>query len=733
MEEPMLFGAYGEGDNRPQFNSTDYSIMTFGGGDGPPYTDYIVFLELYFSMHRRNPAHPEFDPNLLRHHVNWLRGTRGLHFEDTVFQWGELNFSAIDGYPIDNVTFRRCQILDSWAPSTVSHAQGIYLAGVKNITIEETLFDHNGWNPDAIGGKKTVFNHNLYAGDPENLTLKNSVLMRGASHGVQMRTGGFIENNLFVENAISIFFVSRNKNGHVIDNAILNGSDITLSEGRGWGIEISNGGEHVEVSRNIIGHCKGTFCQNVTGDLSNATFSDNIIRNWEGRYSQFAGALKDASRNVESYNELQGGEATIASFAENLRSQSKMNWNKNFEIIEIMDYLREGYNEKIKRDRELYQNKLLQWARLLGIQLAVLIIVLILVELVLLVAFPVAVDKSVSTAYSQNIKGLKKEIVYERNTLGLRSTNKINRVKPDRTIRILCIGASTTDQATQSTEDTWCSLAGEMLQSEYKKSVIRIESASYGRGGIKSTENAAWLYQNIDSLQPDIVVTLLGINDLSWNGGSTYVPSTVDQLIARNDQGFSKLCLELFQLCRRGMAAVRKIQQIRSLASGRVVEWHSDNLPERRAFYRGLPYAEEVKRDPDPLAEFSNAVFWIHDYLSQKGVRLVALGQPVLWNKGMSQAEVNSLWFPLMTKNGGMRVDPGWLQVEMAKYNLVQKQAAGKFGFSFVDLDKILPKNSEIFFDDCHFTDFGSQYIAKSIYPFLKIEVEKSLHESNIK
>ena len=55
--------------------------------------------------------------------------------------------------------------------------------------------------------------------------------------------------------------------------------------------------------------------------------------------------------------------------------------------------------------------------------------------------------------------------------------------KTDGTIRILCIGASTTQQPIQNTEDIWSALLEKNLQQAFALKDVRIEVATYGSGG----------------------------------------------------------------------------------------------------------------------------------------------------------------------------------------------------------------------------------------------------------
>jgi hypothetical protein len=54
---------------------------------------------------------------------------------------------------------------------------------------------------------------------------------------------------------------------------------------------------------------------------------------------------------------------------------------------------------------------------------------------------------------------------------------------------------------------------------------------------------------------------------------------------------------------------------------------------------------------------------------------------------------------------------------EMTRYNSLQAAEARSFGFEYVDLDAALSKTVEYYFDDCHFTDKGSERVADAVFP----------------
>ncbi len=342
--EPMLFGAYGSSTTRPRF--TAGGLATSGGGGGPEYTSYLVFMGLDFVIERRDPTHPRHDPTFGGSLVSWLRGSAGVWFEDCVFQWGGIGFQEFDKFDIENVTFRRCQFLDSY-DSHGSHAQNVYISRAKNVVFDECLFDHGGWNASIPGADSTIFNHNIYIQNyTPRVTLKNSISMRASSHGVQFRAGGTVENNFFYQNPINILIGGGSTpdkggvEGLVRDNVVDEGVNMHTGEGRGWGIELENI-RAVTVEGNIITHCRGTGCRNIPKGVAGATLNENIIHDWPGESPATQGDYPHPDVTLADYAATLN--LTIDQFYGELRKQSQFHWRPELTANAINNYFRSAF------------------------------------------------------------------------------------------------------------------------------------------------------------------------------------------------------------------------------------------------------------------------------------------------------------------------------------------------------------------------------------------------------
>lgn len=346
-------------------------------------------------------------------------------------------------------------------------------------------------------------------------------------------------------------------------------------------------------------------------------------------------------------------------------------------------------------------------------------------ETILRFFFPIPVEQDQREMFFQNLPGLKRTIIYDKNRYGLRSISMKTMEKPTNTFRIICVGASTTEQSTQSTEDTWSGILNRMLADSLSDYNINIEVAAYGFGGPTAIERLKWVKDSILLFQPDMVILLEGINDLCWHGGPGYtfngIPDALEKTLKRRTTaGTRRLLLKYSQTARRLKILKFKLINFWRITSGSAVEWHSRNFPDLRKKYTCLPYVPEPARANDPIVEFSAVMNELVKFLTASGIDVIVAAQPVLWKAEMKKIETEALWFFVNTPDGKVRPGTEWLENEMSRYNNAGRQAAGLYGAAYVGLDSLVPRTLDYFIDDCHFTDTGNIRVAQGLFPVVK-------------
>jgi hypothetical protein len=285
----MVVGWYGSATARPLLQTGT------GGGvwvHGNSTTENVAFIGLHFQ------AHTNVGTSSCKG-VELLQSCKHILFEDCMFQSYHTNLvlSADGSTWHEDLRVRRCVIVDAFAKTSFGHSQGLFASRVDGLLIEESLFDHNGWNSAIPDCGADVFRHNLYIQtDNKAVVVRGNIFADGSSHGLQLRCGGTAMNNLFVRNAIALLVGGGTTpepggvKGIVMGNVILDGKDIDASQPRGHGLTFVNINEG-EAGYNIIannsqGHAPVTLT--LDGDtpgtigVNNLLLEHNIFRNWGG-------------------------------------------------------------------------------------------------------------------------------------------------------------------------------------------------------------------------------------------------------------------------------------------------------------------------------------------------------------------------------------------------------------------------------------------------------------------
>jgi hypothetical protein len=252
--EPMLVSTYGDAPARPRLDTgARAGIITNGGGGSPATIDNLAIVGLHFHADGYTGG-----GNCIG--GQFLQPASHVLIEDCKFEGysGNLVFQGYGGRHSD-FRLRRSVIVDAYAIHSVGgHSQGLYAYAVDGLLIEENVFDHNGWNEKVAGAGADIFSHNLYIdNDNTAVVVRGNVIANASSHGMQLRPGGTVVDNLFVRNSIALSVGGGNNpepNGVTADvrgNVIVEGKNIDASEPRGWAMWFANIASG-HVARNLI-------------------------------------------------------------------------------------------------------------------------------------------------------------------------------------------------------------------------------------------------------------------------------------------------------------------------------------------------------------------------------------------------------------------------------------------------------------------------------------------------
>lgn len=356
-EEPMVISYYGEMTQpRPLIRTGGESGMKVEGLNQPDHpdhrrVDYLALVGLHLTPNAYDGTLTD-SWKIRPVGIRWFAGTEWALVEDCLIEGYGGNLTFQDGYTMSprHVTVRRNVILDAWASDPVpleSRAQGIYVNGVRGLLIEENLFDHNGWKEESGDTGPDIFSHSMYiqSGNWE-CVVRGNISARASSHGLQLRPGGLIQQNLFLNDGIAMFNGEGDGDGsdnQTLDNVVIHGSRRYLAGDsapgpRGFGISCQNLAGS-ECHRNIIAHGE-TGCRKALTELDGVTAQNNVVYNWG---TSDPGPFPDPGRTIDSYDAAMGGTGSMPSFLAALRGQRRGAWNPAITAAPVVRYFQEGF------------------------------------------------------------------------------------------------------------------------------------------------------------------------------------------------------------------------------------------------------------------------------------------------------------------------------------------------------------------------------------------------------
>lgn len=297
---PFLVASYGTGADRPFLKTGAESAISYCCKN----FNNAAFSDIDFYAHTRNPDSDEYEgpqggSGISVYVGDEFTGT-GLLIEGCRFRFYANNVIQGPG-TLNDLVLRRCVILDNY--STTAHSQGLYTNNV-SITLEENVFDHNGWYKQQIGGgnekeegQATMFNHNTYFSHSHDVTFRGNIFLRPSSIGNKWTANSgeasasniTIDNNLYIDGEIGISMGGneteppyRFKNIAVTNNVMLDmGLSRPTNRTLGWYLEMNDWDEGL-VSGNYFLHKTNPEVGNVygvqlNGETRNVSIDNNMF------------------------------------------------------------------------------------------------------------------------------------------------------------------------------------------------------------------------------------------------------------------------------------------------------------------------------------------------------------------------------------------------------------------------------------------------------------------------
>ncbi len=275
------------------------------------------------------------------------------------------------------------------------------------------------------------------------------------------------------------------------------------------------------------------------------------------------------------------------------------------------------------------------------------------------------------------------------------------------TLRIVAIGASTTEQPELDDTRIWTARLARRLEETTGREVEMINTAT---SGARAPQYAAALRGSL-AYRPDLVLFLIGIND--WNHAIRRANWTMAErfLVALQPFSFFDSVLYAALMRARGALAGRPSDMAVSGAATGLVEDHgtyfssqNDSLERPRRIDFPVPsvdpaYAREVER---LLAD-----------CRRHALPCLFVEQPTAYAPDIELELRRRLWMTPVNEPYTVTLDN--LRQAAATYNGWLEERVRAAGLGFCPVARAFPARLELFYDDCHFTDAGSARLARLV------------------
>lgn len=310
---------------------------------------------------------------------------------------------------------------------------------------------------------------------------------------------------------------------------------------------------------------------------------------------------------------------------------------------------------------------------------------------------------------NNEIPVLEKKIIHSKNSLGFRGPEKP--LEWNKYFTIFTVGGSTTECRYLSDGRTW----SDNLYKKLSDSVSRIWLNNAGFGGHSSFGHLVLLQDYIIKLRPNMVIMLVGINDVARDDLSLSDKFSMKGTYGSIASFFTKNS-ELANL-------LANIVRVKRAKSNHLVDTYVDL---HKSKFDTLTVPEEVIQRKIKMHEKD----WLPDYKKRldsivkisriNGIDPVLVTQPALCGEGIDSLTSADLEKHRVYDNvNGLE----WWKI-MEKYNDVTRRVALENSVFLIDLARTMPKSSLYFYDLVHFTNEGALKVSEIIYsellPYIK-------------
>ncbi|MEM7477627.1 MAG: SGNH/GDSL hydrolase family protein [Planctomycetota bacterium] len=319
---------------------------------------------------------------------------------------------------------------------------------------------------------------------------------------------------------------------------------------------------------------------------------------------------------------------------------------------------------------------------------------------------------------ANTMPGIEGEIQFTVSSLGIRGPDESEFDRSD--LRILCVGGSTTECLYVTDKSSWPWQLQELLSQELN---CKTYVGNAGRSG-HFTLHHSYQIRNYDLVSRfDRIVILCGINDMVRFLRASYSRSkgrvANEALTAGPEDQVYYRRLHLAQVIRAFVWQYVDPVGFKQDASG---EWYSKVRLQRQESIRESGYKQLPDGLEDSIRRYRSDLMDVLKACRERGVKPILATQPALYQAELPAELEELIW---MTK-----LEPGNVARVMEAYNETTLSVCRAENIPCLDLASLLPKDTTVFYDDCHFNVAGCEKVAELLSVYLAGELTGEEYQS---
>ena len=321
-------------------------------------------------------------------------------------------------------------------------------------------------------------------------------------------------------------------------------------------------------------------------------------------------------------------------------------------------------------------------------------------------------------------KGVQGPAIFKVNSRGFRSREwSTDRASE---YRIICLGGSTTESVLNDQSRIWTTLLERQLGQ--LRDGRHAWVGNMGKAGLASNHHVVQL-KHLDLYDPNLIIVLVGSSDfMSRLKQGDFDPNLEDQ--SQDEQTLEEQAFAVLpdRFLWQEPATWYRSTRLWRLASllGRSVLAASQkqdqdgfSLERWRAMRAGGKRSDTLPPLETALDAYERRLKRMVSLADSLGTPIVLMTQPSIWRAGLSDTEKAQLWMGGVGEfrdiPGSIYFEPEALERGIDAYNKTLLNVCRKTTARCVDLAHAVPKTTEFFYDDEHFTDRGQQFVADAV------------------